>query len=482
LVAIDDKANMGLIEAFEDDYDDLNESKSDYVKSLVVRTFCPLASTMESSINLDVEVENYNTYLDFYKTSKDDFIKTVKPLIEKILGVKMFFDQYKTKNKGMKPSLLVTNTKLDRLVNANNLPRLNTFLSSVNDKNDFDNTIWFGIVPSIELEAQSKNKVIKERFKANKQVEKTDSNSMEDLAMLLDTVQKYRMQIFFSFEPREDTTFNHVATNGIDKFMDKCTPLLRNSYSEFAIPCIPNFTVIPKEKSGIILDKKMILSESGSAELSKEKEDILKLWIEGVYIGSSYIAAGVVAAYQCPDYLKEYYNYVSGEYPGVRFDIEAGSNALNITTTLAKEISGFTNEIKNLINKRNFGFVFSSENAQLQGKDIKQITVYKARSLQATENDYESIYKTLVTTYIERMLRFHTNDFKEDNIVRFFSNNPTSMKSKWMANKEYCNAIIQDGDDINFVINDKNGTCNIDLVFNGNIKNLEVEITRSDVG
>ncbi|MBU3108010.1 transcriptional regulator [Clostridium gasigenes] len=482
LVAIDDKANVGLMEAFQDDYDDINEVKSDYVKSLVIRTFCPLVSTMESSVNLDVEVENYNTYLEFYKSSKDDFIKTVKPLIEKILGVKMFFDQYKTKNKGMKPSLLITNTKLNRLVSSNNLPRLNTFLSSVNDKNDFDNTIWFGIVPSIELEGQSKNKVIRERFKSNKQIEKTDSNSMEDLAMLLDTVQKYRIQIFFSFEPREDTTFNHVATAGIDKFIDKCSPLLHNTYSEFAIPCIPNFTVIPKEKSGVILDKRMILSQNGSAELSKEKEDILKLWIEGVYIGSSYISAGIVAAYQCPEYLREYYDYISSEYPGVRFDIEAGSNALKITTTLAKEISGFTNEIKNLINKRNFGFVFSSENAQLQGKDIKQITVYKARSLQATENDFESIYKTLVTTYIERILRFHTNDFKEDNIVRFFSNNPTSVKSKWMANKEYCNSIIQDGDDINFVINDKTGKCNIDLVFNGNVKNLEVEITRNDVG
>lgn len=54
----------------------------------------------------------------------------------------MFFDQYKTKNKGMKPSLLVTNTKLSRLVNAQNLPRLNIYLSSVNDKNDFDDTIF----------------------------------------------------------------------------------------------------------------------------------------------------------------------------------------------------------------------------------------------------------------------------------------------------------------------------------------------------
>lgn len=480
LIAIDDNANAGLIEAFEDDYDDVNDVKSDYVKSLVVRTFCPLTSTMESTIDIDKEVGNYNTYLEFYKSAKDDFIKTVKPLIEKLLGVKMFFDQYQAKNKGMKPTLLVTNTKLSRLVNSLNLPRLNTYLSSVNDKNDFSNTIWFGIVPSIELESQSKSKVRRERFKANKQVEKTDCNIMEELTILLECVQKYRMQIFFNFESQEETTFNNIATAGIDKFVDKCSSLLRKSYSEFAIPCLPNFTVIPKEKSGVILDKKMILSESGSAELSREKEDILKLWIEGVYIGASYIAAGIVAAYQCPEYLKEFCGNTFSEYPGVRFDIESKDNPLKVKTTLAKEISGFTNDIKNSINRKNFGFIFSSENAQLNGEEINQITVYKARSMQAVENDFESLYKTLVTTYIERILRFYSNDFKEDNIIRFFSNNPTSVKSQWSAHKEYTNAIIQDGDDINFVIDDKNGTCNIDLVFNGNVKNLEVEITRSD--
>lgn len=482
LVAVDDNANQGLIKAFEDDYEEVSESKSEYVKSLVVRTFCPLASTMESSIDVDVEVENYNTYLDFYKSSKDDFIKTVKPLIEKILGVKMFFDQYQTKNNGMKPSLLITNNKLNNLVNAKNITRLDTFLSSVNDKNDFSNTIWFGIVPSLEINSQNKNKMRRERFKSNKKTDKSDANTIEDLSMLLNEVQKYRIQLFFSFETKEETTFNNIATAGIDKFIDKCSPLLRNSYSEFAIPCLPNFTVIPKEKSGVILDKKMILSEDGQAELSKEKEDILKLWIEGVYIESSYVAAGIVAAYQCPDYLRENFKNVYSEYPGVRFDIESKDNALRVTTTLAKEISGFTNEIKNSINRRSFGFVFSSENAQVDGQEVKQITVYKARSLQANENDYESIYKTLVTTYIERILRFYTNDFKEDNIVRFFSNNPNSVKSKWMNNKEYINAIIQDGDDINFNIDDQSGTCNIDLVFNGNVKNLEVEITRSDVG
>ena len=483
LVAIDDQANVGLIEAFEEDYDAMNDenSKSDYVKSLVVRTFCPLNSTMQSQVDVAVEVDNYNTYLDFYKSAKDDFIKTVKPLIEKILGVKMFFEQYATKNKGMAPSLLVCNNKLNRLVNSMNRPRLETFLSTVNNKNDFKNTIWFGIAPSIELEPQAKNKVQRERFKSNKTVEKTDANTMEDLSLLLDAVQKYRIQVFFNFEPREDTTFNYVATTGVDKFMEKCELLTRKTYSEFCIPCIPNFTVIPKEKSGVILDNKMIMSEEGNAELSKEKEDILKLWIEGVYIGAAYVASGIVAAYQCPEYLKEKFKKVYSEYPGVRFDIESSDNALRATTTLAKEISGFTNEIKTSINRRNFGFVFSSENAQLDGNEIKQITVYKARSLQNNENDFESIYKTLVSTYIERLLRFYSNDFKEDNIIKFFSNNPNSVKSNWIAHKDFVNAIIQDGDDINFNIDEESGICNIDIAFNGNVKNLEVEITKSDI-
>lgn len=482
LVVLDDNANLGLIEAFEEDYDAVNDVKSDYVKSLVVRTFCPLASTMESKIDLELEVTNYNTYLEFYKNAKDDFVKTVKPLVEKLVGVKMFFDQYKTKNKGMQPSLLVTNTPVNRLVNSNNLPRFTTYLNTVNDKNDFANTIWFGIVPSVEMEGYGKSKVRRERFKGNTQSNKVDGNSMEDLALLLDTVKNYRIQVFFSFQTGEDTTFNHVATAGIDRFIDKCSPLTRKEYSEFAIPCVPNFTIIPKDKSGVVLDNKMIITDNGVAQLSKEKEDIMKLWIEGVYIGGAYVSAGIVAAYQCPEFLREGYKNASYEYPGVRFDIESGDNSLRVTTTLAKEISGFTNEIKNSINRKNFGFVFSSDNAQIQGKDIKQITVYKARSLLTTGTDFESMYKTLVTTYIERMLRFHTNDFKQDNIVKFFSNNPNSVKSKWLASKGHINSIIQEGDDISFSMDENSGTCNINIAFNGNVKNLEVEITRSVAG
>lgn len=404
-------------------------------------------------------------------------MKTVKPLVEKILGVKMFFDQYVTKNKGMQPAMLITNTKLDMLVKSSNIPRLETYLNTVNAKNDFTDTIWFGIVPSIDMEAGAKAKVTRERFRGNEKIVKQDGNTMESLTMLLQVVKDFKVQIFFSFSTGEETTFNSMATAGIDKYIDKCGVLVRKEFSEFAIPCIPNFTIIPKDKSGVVIDSRMLQTEDG-VKLSQEKEDILKLWIEGVYVGASYVAAGIVAAYQCPEYLREAFKVVSREYPGVRFDIEAGENGLRAVTTMAKEISGFTNNIKDSINRKNFGFVFSSENAQIQGKDIKRITVYKARSLAMAEDGFDPIYKTLVSTYIERILRFQTGDFKHDNIVKFFSNNPSSQKSKWLSTRGFVNSIIQDGDDMSYIIDDKSNLCHIDLIFNGNVKNLEVTITK----
>lgn len=476
LMVIEENSNYGLSTVFEEDYEAITESPSSYVKDLVVRTFSPLPA-IKAEFDVETEVQNYNTYLEFYKDAKDEFVKTVKPLVEKLLGVKMYFDQYATKNKGMQPSLLVTNTKLDMLVKSNNLPRLRTYLNTVNAKNDFTDTVWYGIVPALELESSGKMKVSRSRFKGNEKVTKQEGNTMESLSILLDTVKDYKVQIFFNFMAEEETTFNGIATAGIDRLIDKCSVLVRKEFSEFAIPCLPNFTIIPKDKSGVVIDTRMHTTENG-ARLSKEKEDILKLWIEGVYVGASYVAAGIVSAYQCPEYLKESFKNVKRNYPGVRFDIEAGDNSLRAVTTMAKEISGFTNNIKDAINSRSFGFVFSSENAQLQDKDIRRITVYKARSLAMEEDGFDSIYKTQVSTYIERILRFQSGDFKHENIVRFFSNNPSSQKSKWLNDKGHVNSIIHDGDDIGYIIDEKTSLCQIDLVFNGNVKNLEVTITK----
>ncbi len=295
----------------------------------------------------------------------------------------------------------------------------------------------------------------------------------------MDVFREYGVQCFFSYEADDRTTFNALATEGIEKYESRCASLTGKPFSEYAIPCLPNFTIIPKDKSGVILDRRMVIN-GDSVELSQEKEDIMKLWIDGVYVGAAYVAAGIVAAYQCPEYIREKFGRakVDMETPGVRFDIEADDHNMVIYTTMAKEITGFTNSIKNDINRKNFGFVFSSENAVYRGNDIINIMVYKARNLMTDGNMYEPIYKTQVTNYIERVMRHGTGDFKEDSIVSFFSNNPNSQKSKWLSGRECLNAILGKGDDIEYIIDEENGYCTLNITFNGNVKNLEVEINR----
>jgi len=479
LATVDDQANTGLIEALKDDYKAINEESNDYVAALVARTFCPLASTMESRIDKEREVANYNSYLEFYRESKDAFIRTVKPLAEKLLGIWCFFEQYPKKVKGMRPSMLVTNVSNEMLAKSGNISRLITYFNTTNAKNDFGNTVWYAVVPDVSLDQYSRMKLTRERFKGNTKTEKTDVNSVESLTRLLDVFKDYGVQCFFSYEADDSTTFNALAAEGIEKYEDRCAPLMGRPFSEYAIPCIPNFTIIPKDKSGVVLDSRMVISED-VVELSREKEDVMKLWIDGVYVGAAYVAAGIVAAYQCPEYLKDKFgkNRVDPDLPGVRFDIEADDHGLVACTTMAKEITGFTNSIKNDINRKNFGFIFSSENAMYKGEDITNIMVYKARNLMSDGYMFEPIYKTQVTNYIERVMRHGTGDFKEDSIVQFFSNNPSSQKSRWLSRREFLNGILGKGDDIEYVIDEENGYCTLNITFNGNVKNLEVEINR----
>ena len=478
LVLIDESQNTALAEHFADDYEETAEVPTDYVKDLVVRTFAPLPAVTARSIDHKQEVANYNAYLDFYKKAKDDFVKTVKPLVEKIAGVKLFFDQYQTKKKVSPPRLLVVNSPLEMVTKANNLPRLEKYLNSVNNKNDFENTVWFGIVSGVALDTREVKKNRKQRFKGNEKIQKNAENTMATLGSLLNVLKDYKVQLFFNFETSEETTFDGLATKGAEVYIEKCASLSRRPLSAYAIPCYPNFTIVPKSKSGVLLDRKMIHTEEG-VELSKEKEDYMRLWLEGIYVGAAYVAAGITAAWQCPGYLKSYFTKVSMDSPGVRFDVEAKDHGLRVLTTMAKEISGFTNSVKDEINRLNFGFCFASENASYSGMTVGNVLVYKARTLAEGNNGYEEIYKTQVSTYVERVLRYQSNDFKMDNIMHFFSNNPASTRSKWINATENVNSIIQEGDDLGYTIDNSQSVCAVDLVFNGNVKNLEVEINKT---
>jgi len=479
LMLLEETTNNALIAAFKEDYEAVNDNPSTYLSELVTRVFCPLPITNAAELDVPKEVEKYNYYLTFYQEAKSGFIKTAKPLIEKLLGVYVFFDQYKTKKKGMPPTLLVCNNTLEMLTKSNNLPRLQTYLNTVNNKNDFKDTIWYGIVGNLEYETDNNVKLTRERFKGNKKVIKNDLNIIANLATLINGIYEYRVQTFFSFETGEETSFSSLATKGVDEYMEKTQSLARREFSEYAVVCLPNISVVPRNKSGVILDRYMVASETGGAKLSDDEKDLIKLWIQGVYIPACYVAAGITAACQCPEFLRSKFRRASRDFPGVRFDIEASDHALRAPTTLAKEISGYTNTTKDAINIRNFGFVLSSDSYRLGDEDLKQLTVYKARSMKMNESGYESIYITQTASYVERMLRARTSDNKHDNVVFFFSTNPESQRSKWAAKTSFVNSIMQPNDDLGYLIEKETGRCVVDMNFGGNAVNLEIELHKT---
>lgn len=483
LALADSSTSKQLAALLEDDYaaSTQDDEPSNYVKALVVRTFSPLSTQIATEVDVQKEVENHNAYLKLYTDSKAEFIKVVKPLIERILGVREFFGQYTVRSKGgMRPSLLIANATPEMLAKANNITRLRIYLNTVNNKNEYTNSVWFAVFPNLSMDKTDEAEPERKVFEVKDDRQRKDVNSMEVLSALIGVFSEYQVKTFFSFETGERTNFDFVAKNGVEGFKDRCAPLTNKDVSAFAVPCLPNMTVIPKNRSGVVTGN-LLETDGENVGISKAEKDIMRFWIEGVYIPAAYVAAGITAAWQCPEYLKQKFRRnVAQDLPGVRYDIEQGNNALVTTTTLAREIAGFTASTKEDINRQSFGFIFASENIRdRKGVAVSHLTVYKARSLAMEGQDFEPVYRTQVTTYFQRVLRQVTGDNKADNITFFFSTNPASQMSIWNEQREFVNAIIQPGDTIGYEMEQAGRNCDINFNFGGNTRNMQITVNRA---
>jgi len=475
--------STALAAVLEQDYEasTKEEERSDFVKDLVKRTFSPLAVQTQTALDLEQEAAKYNTYLELYTSSQAAFLECAKPIAQIMLGVYSYFQQYPVKGKGgMPPKLLVTNCDPEMLARSGNISRLEVFLASTNDKNDYEKTIWLAMIPNLSMKRNEDVNVTKEVFETVNKVRKnTDVVSMETLSVLLNTLAEYQVKTFFSFETGEETTFDKVQREGISSFVDRVENLMDQECSAFAVPCLPNITVIPKNKSGVITGTKMD-SDGTTIGLSQNKEDVMRFWVNGIYLPACFPAAGLYAAMQCPEALRHWFSKnADPELPGVRVDLEAGNNSNIILPKLARENSGFSKSVKQEINRQRFGFIFSSEYVVYQGKKISRITVYTARSLASDGLQFESIFQSSVTTFFERILAQITGDNKDQSVKFFFSNNPKSQMSQWKAKKNMVNAIIQEGDEVEFELDETGTSCDINFTFGGVTKNVRVKLNRA---
>lgn len=476
-----DDSMMTLYHAAGQEYDS-EQNKNSLARELAVCAFTEKVSDSLIAMTAEEKINKYNLYSQINASWQKSFIRTAKPLIEKILNVKAFFDQYKPRIKQMQPSLLVVNANIEAIIDPDCIDNLKKYLNSVNNTSDYTDTIWFGIVPNIKFSEDSDiTDIDEEQMRELGYTGDIDKGAtivpteLADLQELLNCVKDYKIQTFFSFEANEETTFMGLATGDVQSYIDKTVELADRDYSRYAIPCFPNFTVIPNDKSRVNLGAPVVINAKGEMVFSADREDAAKFWIYGVYISAAHVAAGLVAAYQCPKYLgTKFSRGVRNEFPGVRFDIE--TDAKYVPTTMAKEIGGYTETTTDILNAHKFGFVFSSDNLYINNNPVKNITVYKARCLKSTDNGgFESVFKETSCTYIYRYLKAVTDDFKKSALDRVFKSG--GLISQWalLASGNYINSILRENDSITS-LGESDGRYGIDIVFGGVSENMSVVI------
>jgi hypothetical protein len=449
--------------AIQDDYREQasvrNFEPNEFVVQTLMRVFSP--NEIGTPIELtEQKKKQHDKYLEFSKSEKISFFKSVTPLLQTILGVKLFFDQYQEGHKGneAKPKLLISNCAAGDFASDEGKNRLHEYLKAVNSVTDSENTIWFGIVPSVST---LKNEKISENtggpFESNMTEELRDKSvncDLDELSILQSIMKDHKIVTFFSFKPERDNCFSKIGAKKLDTIREM-TKQIENDpkSSKYMVHCLPNFTILDEGKR-VKLGTRMV--ETGEVD-EKNRDEYVP--IPGIFVDAAYIAAGLTAAWQSPTFLKKRFpgkNAVTLEYPGVRFDIEKNENALNLYTSMPREITGYT-DLKDELNKLPYGYFFSSDNYYSDNDSIPKgrIFVFKARTMAKNKEfekyGYKQLYKVINETYLSRLITNYCNGkVVVSSVEEMLGDVEGAMKIHWKKNENYLNGIIQTGDEISF--------------------------------
>jgi hypothetical protein len=426
-----------LIEIIKNDYENTAIFKSEYVSDLIVSVFVGESLSARNELVLSEVVKKLDEHRKAYKHMQESFIKIAKDFIKKIIGVKLFFDQGNGKEKD-NPKLLIANASLEML--AKNKNRIETFFKQVN--NTIENKYWFAIAPNISLETEVKNEESYNDlsdYSINKNKNKTNNSqtSLSNFEVLANICEKAKVMTFFNIKADENSGFEALNTESISKHISD----FEHIKSEYAVFSYPNFTILPADKSLINISEEKQVDNNGNLT-----QDGIKLVLNGIYVDSAYVAAGIVAAYQNPNILYSKGFKVIKNNPGVRFNIEESDNSLIFKTSIGREsILNWSKNIIDVINENRFGFSFCSDSVFLNGNALNNIFVYTARSLAKDGNKYKGIYKILTRDFIFAYLKQQTgskqskvNDFVKKGIGRKWTNEAEK--------NEFINLILRNGD------------------------------------
>ena len=437
--------------SFLNQYFEQHEPKNRNLMVLCMELFCK-----PKRRDLELLEKYYREYLDFYVRLLRGFWWEAKPLIETLLGIRNFFANYTSANGQMPPKMVITNCTPQQLVDNRYKETFRLYIETVNEKNYRDYSIWYAIIPRLPYVGGTKQN-IRERFLSTGSGEHVyPPNSTEGVQVVLDILGKYQVQTFLSIIAGNDTVFHSMRKKGIDSFEESFRFLNSSENREYIIPCYPNFTIIPQEYMLMIPGIRTRYDQfENKIHLGKE----IRLWMDEVIVEAAYVAAGLVASYQCPTYLSQYYHdrVIQKDMPGVAYRLCDGDHNTRTKTNMYGEVISYSEEIHNQIERYGKGMIF----APYKGQVIALTD--RAHSYQSSTPDNIAIIQTL--TYLERVIRYETQDYKEHLIRDFFQERPGSIIVGWKQAADCVNGLLKKEESIEYHIDSEGSTCRFELKF-----------------
>ena len=404
----DDSIKQKLIGVVSESYDQNAPNGDSFTKSLVLSVYTEKAiATPISDLNKeqliamrDRLIERRDQYESILAQAKEAFIKALTDVIQKLLGVKIFFDHATVKggDKGeLSPALLVANCKVSDLINDETIRgSFEKFIEHRGLTETDENKIWFAILPHVlDSSVQNVDDDQDDDFKESsffddddddEEIPKIDGVDFSSAKTLLKILNQNKIMTIFNFVTTDQ---NHNTFAGIKaQCIEKMKEQLNTVPYEHAVFAYPNFTLMPECKIPI-----------------SDSEDAPKISVPAVYIDAAYVAAGLLIASQQPLYLKKhgFNDRVDDQNACVHVDLEEDDLVNNITTHFNRENTySWNKDITETINSDQFGFAFCGNRKFNPSNNtyLKNTYILCARTLEKRGKYYQPIYKVLTKDFI----------------------------------------------------------------------------------
>ncbi len=445
--------NTQLVEVLRDDFVEYAPAairENAYVRDLVVNVFAPGGSaqlTTQDKAQLEAVKKQYQ---DVYMSSLESFAKAVSAVVEKFAGMKAFFDHASCDGALAEDvSVIIANCKIDTILNDELAKRrFKHYLGALSAEKDV-NKIWFGVIPATAYGSDAgeshtgKGRIdpFAKRSPGGTTGKKKTGGlvSLEAVKEMIKLLEEVKIMTFTNYKASERTGFTALTASKVNEYKKD----FESVNSEYGVFCYPNFTILPSEKTAVKIGTEY--------DADEQKETGAYIVIPGIYLDASYVAAGMMVGMQNYKLLKSKGYLVKPKYPCVRFDIEDGDNAKRILTKMNRETTTeMEKQTKDAIMEERFGFVFADNKIIYEGAVLHNSYVLNARTLKRGSNGkYKSLYKTLVRSLVDQILRSISDYVTEESVKRFIAEYANAWKrDNKDAERKYANRILFEGESI----------------------------------